>query len=71
MIGDFDKTSTSVSSITYPQIFLQIFISIDLLRLGPRSPSDSSGRLMTKTYGYEGVSIDFENDRGFQGMVLK
>ena len=26
---------------------------------------------MTKTYGYEGVFIDLENDRGSQGMILK
>ena len=85
MIGEFDKNLVigpyphpHHMSITYfaNLFFCAIFISIETRpienALRPRSPLDSSERLlMTKTYGYEGVFIDSENDRGSQGMILK
>lgn len=73
VIGPLSTSASHVDHIIRKS-FWAIFISIETYwdALRPSSPLDfSEWLLMTKTYGYEGVFIDLENDRGLQEMILK
>ena len=73
VIGPLSTSASHVDHIIRKS-FWAIFISIETYwdALRPSSPLDfSEWLLMTKTYGYEGVFIDLENDRGSQEMILK